>query len=118
MDESQERNILSQIPKAIPSRLRPKSVSSILDRLILERGYAAEQSTQLLQEQWTIAVGNALAAQSKVGKIQRGVLQVQASNAIVLTELTYAKQSVLRHLQTALPDFRIKDIRIKVLNSK
>jgi hypothetical protein len=111
MENDEEKMWLSQIPKAMSSRLRPKSVSSILDRLISERGYAAEQSTQLIQDQWRIAVGDALFEQSRIGKIQRGVLQVHALNAIVMAELGYSKSKALKHLQSALPGFKIKDIR-------
>jgi hypothetical protein len=111
VENNEEKMWLSQIPKAKPSRLRPKSVSSILDRLLIERGYAAEQSTQIIQDQWRVAVGDSLFEQSRIGKIQRGVLQVYALNAIVMSELGYAKRNALQHLQTALPEFKIKDIR-------
>ena len=113
MDDAEEKLWLSQIPKAQPSRYRLKSISSIVDRLVIEKGYAAQQSLELLQEQWRIAVGEELASQSRVGKIQRGVLQVVASNSIVLSELEYSKSKALRHLKAALPDFRLKDIRFK-----
>jgi hypothetical protein len=111
MRNDDEKMWLSQIPKAMSSRVRPKSVSSILDRLLTERGYAAEQSTQLIQDQWRIAVGDALFEQSRIGKIQRGVLQVYALNAIVMAELGYSKSKALKHLQSALPGFKIRDIR-------
>lgn len=111
MDSDDEKMWLSQIPKAIPSRFRPKSISSILDRVLTERGYAAEQSTQLIQDQWRAAVGDTLFEQSRVGKIQRGVLQVFVHNAIVMAEMGYAKRNALKHLQTALPEFKIKDIK-------
>ena len=114
MDDLEEKFWLSQIPKAQSSRLRPKTVSSILDRLIIERGYAVEQCTQLLQEQWRIAVGDQLSTQSRIGKIQRGVLQIIVSNAIVMSELEYSKRKALLHLQSALPDFKLKDIRLKL----
>ena len=116
MDDAEEKLWLSQIPKAQPSRYRLKSISSIVDRLVIEKGYAAQQSLELLQEQWRIAVGEELASQSRVGKIQRGVLQVFASNSIVLSELEYSKSKALRHLKAALPDFRLKDIRFKSIH--
>ena len=115
MDDREEKIWLSQIPKAQSSRMRAKTISSILDRLIVERGYAAEQSTQLIQEQWKLAVGEELFAQSRVGKIQRGVLKVFALNSIVLSELEFRKPKALRHFQTMLPEFKIKDIRMKIL---
>ncbi len=116
MDDPEEQVWLSQIPKAQSSRLRVKSISSILDRLIVEKGYAAQQSSQILQEQWRIAVGEELFSQSRVGKIQRGILQVFASNTIVLSELEYSKSRALRHLQSALPEFKLKNIRFKITN--
>lgn len=114
MDDPEEQLWLSQIPKAQSSRLRVKSISSILDRLIVEKGYAAQQSSQILQEQWRIAVGEELFSQSRVGRIQRGILQVFASNAIVLSELEYLKRKSLRQLQSALPDFKLRNIRFKI----
>jgi len=85
-----------------------------MDRLLVEKGYAAQQSNQLLVEQWLIAVGENLFSQSRVGKVQRGVLMVFASNTIVLSELEYSKSKALRHLKSALPDFKIRDIRFKI----
>ena len=114
MDDPEEQMWLSQIPKAQSSRLRVKSISSILDRLIVEKGYAAQQSSQILQEQWRIAVGEELFSQSRVGRIQRGILQVFTSNAIVLSELEYLKSKALRQLQSALPDFKLRNIRFKI----
>jgi|GEM_PF-1444769 len=115
MNESEEQMWLGQIPKSPPSRLRAKSISSILDKVLVDKGYAAQQSTQLLHEQWSIAVGESLAEQSRIGKIQRGVLQVFALNTIVMSELEYAKSKALQQLKTALPNFRLKGIRIQLV---
>ena len=116
MNDKEEQIYLNQIPKAQASRFRAKTISSIMDRLLVEKGYAAQQSAQILEEQWRIAVGEDLFTQSRVGKIQRGVLQVFASNAIVLSELEYSKSKAIRHLKAAIPDFKIKDIRFKLTN--
>lgn len=108
----EEAMYLGQIPKPMPSRLRPKSVSSILDRVMMEKGYAAQQSRQLIEEEWLQAVGEALCSQSKVGQIKRGQLHVFAANDIVRSELEYQKLKALRHMQRALPDMKIQGIRI------
>ena len=116
MEEQEEDPYwLSHMAKQQPSRLRLKSISSIVDRLIVEKGYAAQQSTELLQEEWRVAVGDALASQSRVGKIQRGTLLIYALNSIVLSELEYSKSNALRHLKLALPDFKLKDIRFRLV---
>ncbi len=114
MDDSEEQMWLSQIPKPQASRLRAKTISSVMDRLLVEKGYAAQQSNQMLEEQWRIAVGEELFSQSRVGKVQRGVLTVFASNTIVLSELEYTKSRAVRHLKTTLPQFKIRDIRFRI----
>jgi hypothetical protein len=106
---------LSQIPKAYQSRLKAKSLASVLDKLIIEKGYSAEQSMLELREQWTIAVGEELAAQSRVGKVRRGTLQIYASNPIVMSELDLCRRRALQHLQKVLPDFKIKALKINLL---
>lgn len=108
----EEAMYLSQIPKPMPSRVRPKSVSSILDRVMLEKGYAAQQSRQLIEEEWGNAVGETLSSQSKVGQIKRGQLQIFAANDIVRSELEYQKTNAVRHLQQSLPDMKIQGLRI------
>ena len=112
MDE--EQMYLSQVPKPLPSRFQAKSVSRILDRLFLEKGYAAEQSRELICEQWELAVGINLSSQSKVGQIRRGVLNVFAANEIVRSELEFQKSKALKCLQTALPAMQIKGVKILV----
>ncbi|XZE22191.1 DUF721 domain-containing protein [Pirellulaceae bacterium SH449] len=111
-ESDKEAMYLNQIPKPMPSRLRPKSVSSILDRVMMERGYAAQQSRQLMEEEWSQAAGEFLASQSKIGQIKRGQLHVFASNDIVRSELEYQKVKILRHMQEALPDMKIQGLRI------
>ena len=114
MDNSEEQMWLSQIPKPQVSRLRAKTISSVMDRLLVEKGYAAQQSNQILEEQWRIAVGDELFSQSRVGKVQRGVLTVFAVNTIILSEFEYSKSKALRHLKSALPEFKIRDIRFRI----
>ena len=114
MDNFEEQMWLSQIPKPQVSRLRAKTISSVMDRLLVEKGYAAQQSNQILEEQWRIAVGEELFSQSRVGKVQRGVLTVFSVNTIILSELEYSKSKALRHLKSALPEFKIRDIRFRI----
>jgi predicted nucleic acid-binding Zn ribbon protein len=111
-DSEEEKMYLGQIPKPLPSRLRPKSISTVLNRLFQERGYASQQSRDLLEEHWREAVGDLLSSQSKVGQLKRGQLQVYAANDIVRSELEYQKSKILQHLQTQLPLMGINGVRI------
>lgn len=110
---NEEELILSQIPKSKSVGPRAKSISSVLTRVLQEKGYAAQQSSALLQDVWNQAVGSILSQQSRLGKVQRGVLQVFADNDIVRSELEFSKRAALREIQNALPEFKIRDIKIK-----
>lgn len=116
MDE-QDKIYLSQIPKPRPSRLNAKTVSSLLDKLLLEKGYSAEQSRVLLEDAWSEAVGPALASQSKVGQIKRGVIHIYTTSDIARAELDFLKVKALKHLQAKLPEMRITGIRISPMRS-
>lgn len=107
-----EKAFLSQIPKPQPSRLHAKSIASIIDRLMLEKGYSAEQSRDLIEEKWRLAVGSLLSSQSKIGQIKRGVLQIFAANEIVRSELEFEKGKALKLLQSELPTMRITGIKV------
>ena len=111
--QDDEAYYLSQIPKQQPSRVQVPKVSSILNRVIQQRGYAAVQSTQLLNEAWSEAVGSVLAGQTRVGKIERGALQVYASNKVVITELEFMKPQLLKVLQQKLPEFTLRSLRFR-----
>jgi hypothetical protein len=115
MDETEEKLLLSQIPKSPPPRFKAKSVSSVLDRLIEEKGYANEQSTQIICDVWRAAVGDEMFNQSRVGKVKRGVLQIIVLNSIILSELEYSKPKALQQFQVAIPQFKIKSIRFKLI---
>lgn len=109
---NEEDIILSQIPKAVPSRYQAKTVSRVLDRLFLEKGYANEQSREAMVQAWVEAVGPGLSSQSKVGKLTRGALQIYAANEIVRTELEYMKTKALAAMQAALPEMNIRSFKI------
>lgn len=103
---------LSQIPKALPSRYQAKSVSRVLDRLFLEKGYANEQSRESLAQAWQDAVGPSLSGQSKVGHVKRGTLQIYAANEIVRSELEFMKSKALASIQAMLPEMNIRSLKI------
>ena len=112
MDE--EAYYLSQIPKPQPTRLGATKVSSLLQRVIQQRGYAAVQSADLLRDAWREAVGSDLAVQTRIGNVSRGSLIVFVPSPVVRTELEFRKATVLRQLQTRLPEFGIHRLTIRL----
>lgn len=109
-----EEYYLSQIPKPQPTRLGASKVSSLLHKVIQQRGYAAVQSTELLQSAWEKAVGTELCKQTRVGNIARGALLVFVPNKVVQMELEFRKMEALKSLQSQLPDFQIRRLTIRV----
>lgn len=107
----EEKMYLNQIPKPPPSRLYARSISQVLDRLFLEKGYANEQSRDELLTAWEQAVGPVLSSQSKVGMIKRGMLQIFAANEIIMSELDFQKAKALKSLQKSVPEMKIRGLK-------
>jgi len=113
MNQDDEAYFLSQIPKPRGTRINASKISTVLNRVIEQKGYAAIQSRELLGQAWEQAVGPHLAPQTRVGKVERGALQVFTSSKIVLTELEFMKPQLLKSIQKSLPDFSIRSLKFR-----
>lgn len=113
--ESEEDILLKQLQAQSHARgPHAKPIGSILKSWMIKRGISDEQSALMTQEEWRKAVGPALAAETRPGNLQRGQLFVYATSNLVLQELHFSKVTILKTLQTALPDFKIRDLRFRV----
>jgi len=113
--ESEEDILLKQLQAQSRSMgPRAKPIGMIIKSLMVKRGITDEQTSLMTQEEWRKAVGPVLAAETRPGNLQRGQLYVYASSNLVLQELHFSKASILKSLQTALPDFKIRDLRFRV----
>jgi predicted nucleic acid-binding Zn ribbon protein len=113
MDDNQEAWYLSQIPQKHGSRYQASKISSVVRKVIQQKGYSAIQSADVLRTSWKEIVGESLAQHSTIGKVEKGQLTVVASNKVVATELDYMKSQILRALQEKLPEFAIRSIRVR-----
>lgn len=112
MDDQEEAYYLNQIPEKRGTRFHASKISSILRKVIQQKGYSAVQSADALRNAWAEIVGDHLASHSTVGKVQRGQLMVVAANKVVATELEYMQSQILKGLKEKLPDFSIKSIKV------
>jgi glycosyltransferase involved in cell wall biosynthesis len=87
MDDKEEAYFLSQIPESTGSRFRASKISAVLRKVIQQKGYSAIQSADMLRNAWADAVGQSLASQTQVGKVERGQLTVLAANKVVASDL-------------------------------
>jgi len=112
-----EQDEISAIGNYLAKRRRvrePKRIANIVNGLLAKRGYAQLQSNEELETAWRLAVGVAMANDTKAGKIRRGVLEVAVRNSIVLQELTFRKKELLSKLEYARSGDSIVDLRFRV----
>lgn len=113
--ESEEERLLRELrenSRAIGPHA--KQIGKVVRSLMIKRGISDEHAALLTSEQWEKAVGPKLSSHTRPGNIQRGVLYVGVSNNLVLQELHFSKKSILQSIQSALPSFKIKDIRFRI----
>lgn len=92
----------------------PQAIGSIVSGLLARRGYGQLTAAEELETAWNELVGPALAGQTQIGKVQRGVLQVAVGSSAVLQELTFQKTRLVTELARRFPPAKIRDIRIRV----
>ncbi len=91
----------------------PKKIGDVMAGLLARKGYARVQAATACETAWKEAAGK-LAAHSRPGNVNRGVLEVVVRNSAALQELTFQKKKLLKRLQEKLPDEKIADIRFRV----
>ena len=93
----------------------PRTLGDVLGDLFAERGYARLQAVGELEAAWIAAVGDAIAGQSQLGGVRRGVLQVTVTHPALLDELaSFRKAQILATFRHELPHTPIRDIRFRV----
>ena len=97
------------------SRSGPQHLSRTLSELIALRGLAQVRGNKQLQSVWSEISGEAIASQTRVEGIRRGILQVAVSNSALLSELaSFHKVSLFEALQEKHPDLRIRDLKFRL----
>ncbi len=87
-----------------------QSLHTVLDDL--QQGYQTRGKSQVnqLMQQWAIAVGPVVAAQTKPLNLYRGVLKVATSSAVWAQTLMFERHRILEKLQQT-SDLTVTDIR-------
>jgi predicted nucleic acid-binding Zn ribbon protein len=93
---------------------QPKRIGEVVSGLLARNGYAHAAAHQQCAAAWQEAVGEKLAADSRVGNLRGGVLEVVVRNSIVLQELTFQKRQVTEKLTILLPELRLRGLRFRV----
>src|SRR5271165_479822 len=100
---------------ANPNRRSPRALSELLGELFTVRGYGRLRALSELEEVWNTAVGEPHCHQTRVGEVQRGVLNVTVAHPTLLEELAaFRKPELLQALRTNTSGMGIHDIRFRV----
>ena len=91
----------------------PQRLGDVVTQLMARRGYGQVISSEAIQTAWQSIVGP-LETQCLPGNIKRGVLEIIVRNSLVMQELTFQKESLLRELQANVPESNISDLRFKI----
>jgi hypothetical protein len=91
----------------------PQRIGDLLGRLMARKGYAERQVAEEMETWWKQAAGAAWGAQSRPGKLSRGVLHVVVRNSAVLQELTFQKRALLASMGE-LSQGKVRDLRLRV----
>ena len=91
----------------------PQKIGDVLTDLLAQRGYAQVATQEALQRGWTEVTGK-LHQFTRPVEVKRGTLFVVVSNSVVMQELSFRKQALVKAISEQLPDYKISDIRFRV----
>lgn len=93
----------------------PSHLSRALSELMAVKGLSRVRGGRELAAAWSDVAGPKIARQTRVVGINRGVLNVEVTNAALRSELTsFYKASLLEALQTRYGDLRIRDLKFRL----
>ena len=95
------------------ARGRAKRLGDVVSQLLARRGYAQETASADIAAAWREAVDASMAAQTRLGAVRRGTLDVIVANSAVSQELTFRKTQLVAELARRLPEHKIKNIRFR-----
>lgn len=96
------------------SGANPKPLKTVLNRLLARQGYNQTLGDASLRELWERTVPRAWQANTRIKKLSRGVLEIMVDNPITLQQLEFGKHQMVKQLQQAAPEKRIKQIRLSL----
>lgn len=92
----------------------PRPMAQVIGQLMARRDYARVLSSQGLTVAWQEAAGPQWASQTRVGKLQRGTLEIIVAHSTLMQELAFAKGQLLARLRQLEPDQKIRDLRFRL----
>lgn len=92
---------------------RPAPIGDLIAQLFAVRGYGRVEASRQLADVWNELLGPT-AAQTRLGTPKRGTLEVRVSHSVVMQELNFRRDELLRGLQEKLPEAKIARFKFRV----
>jgi hypothetical protein len=93
----------------------PRRLSDALSELIALRGLARARGHAEISAVWKEVAGPKIAAETRILRVDRGVLTVGVTNSPLLGELVgFHRQALLEALQRRHPELRIADLKFRL----
>jgi len=97
------------------SHAGPQRLSSVLAELSALRGYARSGSRARLERAWAAVAGEAVARETRVRGVARGVLQVDVATAALLGELAgFYRAALAQRLAQRFPELNVRDVKFRL----
>lgn len=111
-DELQEMTEAVRRQQRFPRE--PKRFADVLSRLLSRRGYAQVQTSAALENAWEAAAGTRWQTKTRVGRVQRGTLDVVVKDSAVMQELSFQQALIVRKINELAPELKVKKLRLRV----
>jgi len=100
-----------------PPRQEPQNLADILGQLIVARGWGRASERRLLEDAWEAVVPPEMRSETRVSRLQRGILEIDVRSGVLLQELAqFHKRSLLQALRQKLPRTPITDLKFRAAN--
>lgn len=116
-DERDDRLQLEHLRQELQARQYhrdPLKMADVIHDLVARRGYLQSMSADELATAWCSVVGKETAQHTRTGNVRRGILEIFVADSSLVQELTFQKRQVLKKLQDAAPNFKVRDIKFRV----
>lgn len=92
----------------------PRRLGTVVSQLMSRRGYAAVAAQHAMTDSVVASVGSLLAESFRIGKLNRGVLEVYVVDSVTMQEFTFQKRTILKRLAKDHPQTKITDLRFRI----
>ena len=83
----------------------------MITQIISRKGFTQNVLHEEWERVWNDAVGELIAAQTRIGTLNRGTLEIFVTNAVISQELSFRTVELVEILNAVTPDKKITKIK-------